>query len=93
MSVAYSGAAVLETMAEARNYNRFLADLVAGSLGGCRSVVDFGAGDGTSCSASISSAGALILARAAPRPHALKLPCVSWSRIVASSARGGLTKP
>lgn len=47
MSVAYSGAAVLETMAEARNYNRFLADLVAGSLGGCRSVVDFGAGDGT----------------------------------------------
>ncbi len=37
----------LEVMAEARNYNQFLCDLVCRYSGGADSVVDFGAGIGT----------------------------------------------
>jgi len=47
MSVEYSGAGVLELMASAKNYNRFLADLVERALRGSQTCLDFGAGDGT----------------------------------------------
>jgi SAM-dependent methyltransferase len=47
MSVEYSGAGVLELMASAKNYNRFLADLVESALRGSQTCLDFGAGDGT----------------------------------------------
>jgi len=47
MSIEYAGADNLEVMEEARNYNRFLADLVIESLARVRNCVDFGAGSGT----------------------------------------------
>jgi len=43
----YSGRDNLEVMQEARNYNRFLLDLVSSSARRAESVVDFGAGSGT----------------------------------------------
>lgn len=46
MSGTYVGAANLEAMAEARNYNAFLVDLVVHALGDCPRCLDFGAGTG-----------------------------------------------
>jgi SAM-dependent methyltransferase len=43
----YEGTDNLEVMAEARNYNAFLADLVLAHRGDARTAVDFGAGIGT----------------------------------------------
>lgn len=43
----YTGVENLEVMAEARNYNTWLADLVVRNLGDGREYVDFGAGSGT----------------------------------------------
>jgi SAM-dependent methyltransferase len=43
----YEGTDNLEVMAEARNYNAFLADLVVAHRGDARIAVDFGAGIGT----------------------------------------------
>lgn len=42
----YEGAENLESMAEAVNYNRYLADLVVADAGGRTPVLDFGAGTG-----------------------------------------------
>jgi SAM-dependent methyltransferase len=47
MSERYAGIEILEFVAEARNYNAWLTDLVAAGLGACRRVIDFGAGSGT----------------------------------------------
>lgn len=47
MSERYVGIEILEFVAEARNYNDWLSQLVAAGLGACRVVVDFGAGSGT----------------------------------------------
>lgn len=44
---AYQGTDNLEVMAEARNYNSFLLDLVLANRGDSRHAVDFGAGIGT----------------------------------------------
>jgi SAM-dependent methyltransferase len=43
----YTGVDNLEVMLEAKNYNRYLLELVREHLGGARRVVDFGAGAGT----------------------------------------------
>jgi SAM-dependent methyltransferase len=43
----YSGIEILEVVAEAHNYNAWLAGLVRHGLGTARSVLDFGAGSGT----------------------------------------------
>jgi SAM-dependent methyltransferase len=45
--LAYTGGEVLETMAAAVRYNRFLVDQIVRNAGGSRSAVDFGAGIGT----------------------------------------------
>jgi len=46
-SLEYSGRDNLEVMRDARNYNRFLVDLVLAHAGGSEYVIDFGAGSGT----------------------------------------------
>lgn len=47
MSEPYAGIEILEFVAEARNYNAWLSELVTAGLGPCRQAVDFGAGSGT----------------------------------------------
>ena len=43
----YTGADVLETLDQARNYNSLLLDLILDNSGGCSRMLDFGAGIGT----------------------------------------------
>ena len=43
----YTGVDNLEVMEEARNYNRFLIDLIEAAAGGHMDILDFGAGSGT----------------------------------------------
>jgi SAM-dependent methyltransferase len=42
----YEGTDLIEVMDQARRYNAFLGQLIADALDDCRSVLDFGAGDG-----------------------------------------------
>jgi SAM-dependent methyltransferase len=46
-SLEYTGLDVLETLGAARNYNRYLTDLVEAGAADARTAVDFGAGIGT----------------------------------------------
>ncbi len=46
MTQEYSGISNLEVMSEARNYNRFLEDLILAHAGSAHRILDFGAGTG-----------------------------------------------
>jgi SAM-dependent methyltransferase len=47
MSERYAGIEILEFVADAKNYNAWIADFVARGIGVCGRLVDFGAGSGT----------------------------------------------